>query len=70
MLNMAKMTWGFDISANGEELDWDVRSSYTDGFVFSPKRFPVSFKPRSSVHERVIEDEFRAQRVVFARYEN
>jgi hypothetical protein len=67
---MAKLTWGFDISANGEHLDWDVQSSYTDGFVFLPKRFPVSFTPRSSVHKEVIETEFLAQRDVFARYED
>jgi hypothetical protein len=69
MLNMAKLTWAFDISAHGGEIDWDVQTPYTDGFVFSPKKFPFSFKPRSSLHEEVIETEFSAQRIVFARYE-
>ena len=70
MLNMAKLTWSFDISAGTDELDWDVQSAYTDGFVFSPKRFPVTFKARSKMHEEVIDAEFRAQRPVFARYED
>lgn len=70
MLSMAKLTWCFDISAAGEDLDWDVESSYTDGFVFSPKRFPVSIKPRSCEHVAVIQKEFEAQREVFARYED
>lgn len=42
MLNLAKITWGFDISAKNLEVDWDVKTAYTDGFVFSPRRFPVN----------------------------
>ena len=70
MLNMAKLTWGFDISPTAQDVDWDVQSSYTDGFVFSPKKFPVSIIPRSQEHVAVIEREFEAQRDVFAQYED
>lgn len=72
MLAMAKLTWGFDISTSAEDMDFgcDVQSSYTDGILISPKKFPVNFKPRSIVHEMVIEAEFLAQRAVFARYED
>lgn len=70
MLNMAKITWGFDISAKDREIDWDVKTAYTDGFVFSPKRFPVNITPRSERHREVFEAEFQAQRGVFASYEH
>ncbi|KAJ6024488.1 hypothetical protein N7540_005285, partial [Penicillium herquei] len=66
MLNMAKITWGFDISAKCLEVDWDVRSSYTDGFVFSPQRFPVNITARSEKHGKVFEDELQAQQIIFA----
>lgn len=70
MLNMAKITWGFEISAKDREIDWDVRNAFTDGFVFSPKRFPVDITTRSEKHREVIETEFQGQRDVFARYED
>lgn len=70
MLNMAKITWGFDISAKGLEIDSDVKTAYTEGFVFSPKRFQVNISPRSERHREVFEAEFEAQRSVFARYED
>jgi hypothetical protein len=71
MLNMAKITWGFDISAaEGQEVDWDVKTGYTDGFVFSPKRFPVNITARSEKHREIFETEFQAQRDILARFEN
>ncbi|KAF9891400.1 hypothetical protein FE257_004256 [Aspergillus nanangensis] len=68
MLNMAKITWGFDISGDRREIDWDVKTGYTDGFVFSPKRFPVNITARSDVHRDIFEREFEAQRVVLEKY--
>jgi hypothetical protein len=70
MLNMAKITWGFYISAKDRDIDIDVKTAYTDGFVFSPKKFAVNITPRSERHREVFEAEFQAQRHVFARYED
>ena len=67
MLNMAKIAWGLDIAATAEDWDWDVKAAYTDGFVFSPKRFPVHIQPRSLRHQEVIEAEFESQRSIFTR---
>ena len=70
MLNMAKLTWGFDLFADKDAIDWNVKTSYTDGFVFSPKQFPVHFTPRSQHHRDIIEAEFHSQRDVFAQFED
>lgn len=70
MLNMAKITWGFDISEKNLDIDWDPKTAYTDGFVFSPKRFPVNITPRTQNHQKVFEAELQAQRNILARYEH
>ncbi|KAL3486015.1 cytochrome P450 [Aspergillus germanicus] len=65
---MAKITWGFNVSAEGGETDWDVKTGYTDGFVFSQKRFPVNITARSEKHREVFEAEFQSQRDILARF--
>ena len=56
LLNMAKITWGFNVSAKGSTKNFEVKSAYTDGFVFGPKELPVSIRPRSEKHSQVIEE--------------
>lgn len=51
-------------------MNFEVKSAYTDGFVFGPKELPVSIMPRSERHRQVIKAEFDAQRSVFAKYED
>lgn len=70
MLNMAKITWGFDILAKSSEIDLDVKTSYTDGFVFSPKQQKIRITPRSVRHKEVFEAELQAQQDIFAKYED
>ncbi|CAI7579982.1 unnamed protein product [Penicillium pancosmium] len=70
MLNMAKITWGFDISAKNHAVDLDVKTAYTDGFVFSPQRFPVNITARTEKHRKVFEAELQASQKLFARYED
>ncbi|KAL5335036.1 cytochrome P450 [Aspergillus crustosus] len=65
MLNMAKITWGFEISAQNAEIELDIETTYTDGFVFSPKRLPVKIAVRSQSGA-----ELQAQQNIFAKYED
>ena len=70
---MAKLTWGFNILSSPDssaEVDTNVVTGYSDGFVFGPKRFPAWFTPRSDRHKEVIMREFEAAKAIFALYEN
>jgi hypothetical protein len=69
MVNMAKLAWTFDITPGSEAVDVDINTAYSDGFLTSPKKFPITFKPRSEKHRMVIEKEYEAARAFFARYE-
>jgi hypothetical protein len=70
MVNMAKLAWGFNIDPGSSEVDSDINTAYTDGFLTSPKKFPVTFKPRSEEHEKIILQDFEAAKTFFAQYEN
>jgi hypothetical protein len=67
---MAKITWGFDISAKDCGVDQNVETGYTDGFAVSPKQHPISIIPRSEKHRKVFEADLLAQKNVFAKYED
>lgn len=70
MLNIAKMVWLFNIrSASSAPADVSMSKAFSDGFLVAPKKFPVEFVPRSDHHERVIRNEFKEAKGVFARYE-
>ena len=72
MINMAKIAWAFNISADptSPQLDTDVGSGYSDGFVLGPKPFSASFAVRSPQHREVIEREFRLAKTFFQKYED
>ena len=72
MINMAKIAWAFDISADptSPQLDLDVSSGYSDGFVLGPKPFTASFAVRSPQHKEVIEKEFRQAGTFYQKYED
>lgn len=70
IVNMAKMTWGFDISPGSPAVDVSIKTAYSDGFLTSPKRFSLQFAPRSRKHEEVIAGEFEAATAVFTQYED
>jgi hypothetical protein len=65
---MAKIAWGFDLSPGAGAVDVDIETAYTDGFLIAPKKFPISFIPRSNTHKDVIEREFEAITPFFERY--
>ena len=68
---MAKLTWGFEISADPDSaVDENVKTGYSDGFVFSPNSFRARFVPRSQKHKDVIVREYAAARAIFAQYED
>lgn len=68
MLNMAKLAWAFDISPGSEEVNVDVETAYTDGFLIAPEKFPIFFKPRSKEHREVIIQEYEATKPFFEKY--
>ncbi|KAJ0338879.1 hypothetical protein COL922a_005074 [Colletotrichum nupharicola] len=68
ILNMAKIAWGFDLSPGEGEVDVDVGTAYTDGFLIAPKKFPITIRPRSERHAAVIEEEQRRAEPFFAKY--
>lgn len=72
MLNMAKMVWAFNISADtaGSSPDVSVDTGYSDGFVFGPNSFTANFKVRSDQHRVVIEEDYEKAQAVFAEYED
>jgi hypothetical protein len=70
MVNMAKLVWAFHILPGSEHVDIDIKAAYTDGFLTSPKKFPVRFIPRSELHKEVIMQEFEAAREIFKQYED
>lgn len=65
---MAKIAWGFDLSPGEGEVDVDVGTAYTDGFLIAPKKFPITIRPRSERHAAVIEEEQRRAEPFFAKY--
>ena len=73
ILNMAKLSWGFKILSSPDssaKVDASVSTGYSDGFVFSPRKFPAWFTPRSDKHRAVIMQEFEAAKVTFALYDD
>ena len=70
MVNMAKLVWAFDLTPGSKTVDVDIRTAYTDGFLTSPKKFPITFKARSEMHKRVIEREYETAKLFFALYED
>ena len=70
MVNMAKLVWGFNILPGSDHVDVDIESAYTDGFLTSPKKFPVKFIPRSELHKQVIMHEFEAAKEIFKQFED
>jgi hypothetical protein len=70
MLNIAKIVWGFDFKMTDRGIDWDVGSSYSDGFVFGPNPFAVGITPRSPQHRETIEREFQGEEKFLQRFES
>lgn len=65
---MAKTVWGFDLTPGPGTVDVDIKTAYTDGFLTSPKKFPITFKARSTTHKKVIEKEYETAKSFFALY--
>ena len=69
-MNMAKVTWAFDITAGSEVVDTSIETAYGEGFLTAPLKFPVKFIPRSEVHKEIIMREIEGAKALFARFEN
>lgn len=70
MVNMAKLVWAFDITPGSTPVDVDIETAYSDGFLTSPKKFPVTISPRSRKHREVVEKEIEMAKTGLAKYED
>ncbi|KAK5217822.1 hypothetical protein LTR72_009485 [Exophiala xenobiotica] len=72
MINMAKIAWAFDITAdpNAPALDLNIETGHSDGFVFGPNPFSASFSVRSPQHLETIEKEYHEAQIFFQQYED
>ena len=71
MVNMAKMAWAFDITADpNKPPDQDIKTGFTDGFVFSAHPFTAQFTVRSPKHGEIIEREFEEAKAFFQKYDH
>jgi hypothetical protein len=72
MINMAKMTWAFDITADPDSPppQLDERVVYSDTFVGAPHPFPAVFTVRSESHREVLGREYARAREFLRRYED
>lgn len=68
MLNMAKLVWLFNIQPGSSDIDMDIETGYTDGFLVAPKPFAVQFNPRSDAHVNTTYKELEECQAVFAQY--
>jgi hypothetical protein len=68
MLNMAKMAWAFDLSSGISDVNVDINTAYTDGFLIAPKKFPIIFTARSEKHRNVICREYEDVKPFFEKY--
>ncbi|KAG2419536.1 hypothetical protein HFD88_004332 [Aspergillus terreus] len=79
-INIAKIIWAFDIRAGtdpttgrhlqDEEVNVDVATQWTDGFLIAPKPFPIVMKLRSEKHREALRRELEDARKIFQSYED
>ncbi|KAH8805047.1 cytochrome P450 [Xylogone sp. PMI_703] len=67
-INMAKIVWAFNITAGASDVNTNIETAYTDGFLTAPAKFPVRFTPRSEKHKLIIEEEFESVKPFLARF--
>ena len=72
MINMAKIAWAFDITADpsAPPLDLNIQTGYSDGLVFGPNPFSASFSVRSSQHRDTIEREYQEGKTFLRNFED
>ncbi|CAG8422833.1 unnamed protein product [Penicillium salamii] len=79
-INIAKILWAFDIRAGtdpstgnqlkGEEVNVDIATQWTDGFLIAPKPFPIAMLLRSEKHREVLNRELDEAQRIFQSYED
>ncbi|OJI89780.1 hypothetical protein ASPTUDRAFT_342428 [Aspergillus tubingensis CBS 134.48] len=79
-INIAKIIWAFDISpgidpATGqqmrvEDVNVDIATQWTDGFLIAPKPFPIRLSVRSEKRREVLDRELKEARKIFDCYED
>lgn len=77
-INIAKLVWAFDIGPgtnlgtgrpiSSNEIDVDIETQWTDGFLIAPKPFPISLKVRSEKHREVLKQDMDQAQKIFSRY--
>ncbi|CAG7990701.1 unnamed protein product [Penicillium salamii] len=79
-INIAKILWAFDIRAGtdpstgnqlkGEEVNVDIATQWTDGFLIALKPFPIVMLLRSEKHREVLNRELDEAQKIFQSYED
>ncbi|CAG7977580.1 unnamed protein product [Penicillium salamii] len=79
-INLAKILWAFDIRAGidpstghqlqGEEVNVDIGTQWTDGFLIAPKPFPIVMLLRSEKHREVLNRDLDEAQKIFQSYED
>lgn len=77
-INVAKLVWAFDIRAgtdpvtgrpiSSNEINVDIETQWTDGFLIAPKPFPITLRVRSNKHREVLQQEMDQAQKIFSRY--
>lgn len=67
---MAKLLWAFDVVADDEKVDTDIRTAFKDAILTAPKEFTVKFRLRGDGKRReVITKEWERADEFLRRYE-
>jgi hypothetical protein len=79
-INIAKIIWAFDIGpgidqATGrqmrvEDVNVDIATQWTDGFLIAPKPSPIRLVVRSERHREVLQRELEGAQKVFDGYDD
>jgi hypothetical protein len=53
-----------------EDVNVDIATQWTDGFLIAPKPFPIRLSVRSEKHREVLDQELKEAQTIFDCYEN
>lgn len=79
-INIAKIIWAFEIHPGTDpvtgqpmridDINVDIKTQWTDGFLIAPKPFPISLRVRSNKHRKVLQQEMEQAQKILSGYED
>lgn len=79
-INIAKIIWAFEIRPGTDpvtgqpmridDINVDIKTQWTDGFLIAPKPFPISLRVRSDKHRKVLQQEMEQAQKILSGYED